>query len=150
MGRPHTPLRVAFRRPWPGTLRGFILWLFGWSFMIIGGLNYIGTTPPDITRLYLQYPFQVADPTFYGWVFVTAGLLAVLTSYCHFDRDRYGYTTLAVLSSLWATAYVAGWLFSDSPVRAVGGSVIWVLFAGILITCASIPKIPFSLGREDD
>lgn len=144
---PHTPLRVAFRRPWPGTLRGFILWLFGWAFIIMGILNYIGTDPPPITRQYLQYPFKFADPTFYGWVFVTFGLLAVVSSYCHFDRDYIGYKLLAVWSAVWGSAYVAGWLFSDSPIRAAGGSTIWYLFAAILVVCTRIPKIPFNLGR---
>lgn len=144
---PHTTLRVAFKRPWPGTLRGFILWQFGLSFMIIGGLNYIGTTPPSITRTYLQYPLRIAEPTFYGWVFILVGLAAAISSYCHFDRDRWGYKALAVWSWLWGVSYVVGWMFSDSPIRAVGGSVLWFLFTGILLVCTRIPNLPFSLGK---
>lgn len=145
---PHTPLRVAFARPWPGTLRGVILWFFGLAFIILGVLNYIGTNPPPVTRLYLQYPLQLASVTFYGWVFVAVGLASMLSAYCHFDRDRWGYKLLSVWSAVWGFGYVAGWLFSDSPIRAIGSSVIWYLFAAILVLCTRIPNLPFTVRSQ--
>ena len=142
---PHTPLNVAFRRPWPGTLRGFILWLFGIAFVTIGGINYLGTTIPEPTRTYLTFALRIAHPWIYGCLFIAVGAFAMVTAYCHFDRDRWGYSATSVLAAAWGLVYVCGWLFYDASIRAVGGAVAWFLYSAILTTCARIPKLPFEL-----
>jgi hypothetical protein len=145
----HTPLKLAFRRPWPGTLRGLILWFFGLAFTIVGALNYIGTTIPEPTRTYLSFALNLAPAPVYGCMFVAVGLLSCLSSYCHFDRDRWGYNLAATFSGVWGLVYVCGWLFYDAPARSLAGSVVWLLYAAILTTCARIPKIVFKFDRED-
>lgn len=146
----HTPLRVAFHRPWPGTVRGLILWLFGWAFIFSGGLNYIGTTIPEPTRTYLSFPLTVAAQEFYGWAFIALGVGAIVSAYCHFDRDKWGYKASAIFSGVWGGTYVCGWAFYDAPLRALGGAVVWVLYCLILLTCQRIPKITFDLLGEDE
>ncbi len=144
----HTPLRQAFRRPWPGTLRGLILWQFGWAFIILGGINYLATTIPEPNRTYLSFALDFAPARLYGWIFIVAGVLAIVSAYCHFDRDRWGYLLTSVLAGSWATVYVCGWLFYDASPRSIGAGVIWFLFATILTTCARIPKITLRFGKD--
>lgn len=143
MASHRTPLKLAFRRPWPGTVRGLILWLFGWAFIVVGGLNYIGTTIPEPTRTYLSFALSLAPQLFYGIAFVVVGALAIVTSYCHFDRDKWGFKTAALFSGVWGAGYVCGWLFYDAPARALGGSVVWLLYCAILLVCQRIPKLTF-------
>jgi hypothetical protein len=144
----HTPLKVAFRRPWPGTLRGLILWFFGWAFIIVGGLQYLGTTIPEPTRTYLAFALDHAPAWAYGVMFITVGIVAIVSSYCHFDRDRWGYLISSVLAATWGMVYVCGWAFYDASARALGGCVVWFLYAAILTTCARIPKITLGFGKE--
>lgn len=128
--------------PWPGTVRGLILWLFGWAFIFAGGLNYLGTTPPPVTREYLAFAFSILAPWVWGLVFLAVGGVAVVSSY-HGNRDRYGYGIAAIFSGLWGVGYVWGWLFYDAPARAIGGAIVWLLYSAILLTCQRIPKVTF-------
>lgn len=137
----HTPLRVAFRRPWPGTRRGLCLWLFSIAWITLGLVQYIGTTVPEITQQYLAFPFDFAPPPFWGGVFIAVGAFALWSAYCHFGRDRYGFTTLAVFCLLWGGAFVCGFFFYDAPVRALGASIIYFLFAAILMIIAGFPNV---------
>lgn len=145
---PRTPLAIALARPWPGTLRGLILWLFGIAFIVVGGLNYLGTTIPEPTRTYLAFALQHIPANVIGCGFVSVGAFAMTTAYCHVGRDHYGYLVAAVLSGGWGCVYVCGWLFYDAPARALGGAVVWILYCAILMTCAQIPKITFGFATR--
>lgn len=138
-----TPLKVAFRRPWPSTLRGLVLWLFGVAFIIMGGFNYIATDVPQPTRTYLSFALNAAPAWVYGMGFIVVGSLAALSAYCHFGRDRWGYLLTSGAATAWGGVYVCG-LFYGAPLRTLGGSVVWLLFAAILTTCARIPHVVFS------
>lgn len=148
----HTPLRVAFARPWPGTRRGFCLWLFAIGFILLGGVNYIGTDIPPTTQAALAFAFTIAPPTAWGIVMVTCGVLAMWSSYCHFGRDRYGFTLLATLSGGWGMGYICGVLFYDAPLRGLGGAVVWFIYSTILATIAGFPNValrqPPMFGRD--
>lgn len=140
----HTPLRVAFAKPYPGTRRGLILWLFSIGYILIGGVQFIGTEVPEITRQYLAFPFDFADPMYWGWLFVVVGVFGLWASYCHFGRDRYGYTVLSVYALMWGGAFVCGYLFYDASVRALGASVLWFVFSGVLSLIAGFPNVSLS------
>lgn len=150
---PHTALRVAFSRPWPGTRRGLCLWLFSLAFICIGGINYVFTEPPEITREALTFATEIAPLQFWGCIMISAGAIAFFSSYCHFGRDRYGYTLLATFCGGWALVYWCGWVFFDASLRAVSGSLIWVLFSAILTLLAGFPNVQLRtppLIRGDD
>lgn len=138
---PHTPLRQAFRRPWPGTRRGLCLWLFSLSFIFLGFINYMITTPPPITQDALSFAFNMAPPLVWGIFMSSSGALAMAFSYCHFGRDRYGYSLLATFCAGWGLVYWCGFLFYDASLRAVAGSVTWFLFSGILTLLAGFPNV---------
>ncbi|WP_134739990.1 hypothetical protein [Nocardioides sp. 503] len=137
--------RARHRRPWPPTVRGLVLWLFGWAFIIVGGLNYLGTTLPALTRGYLEFALTLTRGAAwpYGLIFVVVGTFAIVAGYLSDNLDQWGYRAAAIWSGLWATGYVCGWLFYDAPLRAVGSAVAWVLYSAILLTCLRIPKVAF-------
>lgn len=136
-----TPLSLAFRRPWPGTRRGLCLWLFSISFMFLGLVNYVLTEPPPLTREALSFAFDLAPVWFWGLNMFAAGLLAFIFSYCHFGRDRYGFTALSTFCAGWGLVYWCGYWFYDASLRAVSGSVTWFLFSGILALVAGFPNV---------
>ncbi len=137
-----TPPRVAFRRPWPGTHRGLVLWFFSLAYIALGTINYVLTPLPLPTREALAFVLFIAPAPFWGAVMVTAGLISAFCSYCHHDRDTYGYLLLAAFSGCWAGGYVAGWLVFDAPLRSLGGSAIWALFGAVLVAVAGMPNAP--------
>lgn len=136
-----TPPRVAFRRPWPGTRRGLCLWLFSLAFLVLGGVNYIATDLPPRSEEALSFALEIAPAHTWGWTMVVAGLLAGWSSYCHFGRDRYGFVLLATFCGGWGLGYLCGFLFYDAGMRAVGGSVIWLVFSGLLVVIAGFPNV---------
>lgn len=142
----HTPLRVAFARPWPGTRRGLCLWLFSLSFVLIGMANYVLTYPPKPSRDSLVFAFSIAQPSVWGSIMSILGFLCVWLSYCHFGRDRYGFTILSTFCGVWGFTYLSGFLFYDAGPRALSGSVVWFLYSGILVLIAGFPNV--QLGKK--
>lgn len=138
----HTPLRIAFRRPWPGTRRGRCLWLFSLAFLVIGAINYITTDLPEPSKKSLGFALDIFPAEAWGWVMVVVGLLSLWSSYCHFGRDRYGFVLLSTFCGTWALGYLCGWLFYDAGLRAIAASVIWFLFSGALSLIAGFPNVP--------
>jgi hypothetical protein len=138
----HTPLRIAFRRPWPATRRGRCLWLFSLVFLVIGAINYITTDLPEPSRRALAFALDIAPASVWGWFMVAVGVLSLWSSYCHFGRDRYGFVLLSTFCGTWALGYICGFLFYDAGLRAVAASAIWLLFSGALSLIAGFPNVP--------
>ena len=139
-----TPLNIAFARPWPGTLRGLVLWLFSLAFVALGGINYILTPLPARTEKALSFALSIAPSPAWGALMVTAGLLSALSAYCHFGRDRYGYLILSTFCGAWGAGYIAGFVLFGADLRSLSGSVIWLLFAGVLTAVAGFPNVPLA------
>lgn len=139
---PSTPVRVAFKRPWPGTRRGFCLWLLSIAIIVLGAVNYVFTDPSPEGLKSLSFALQISQGSvaFWGWTMIGIGLAAGFCSYCHFGRDRYGYIIVCVFTSAWGLGYVTG-LFYGAGLRALGGAVIWLLFSGIFIVVAGFPNV---------
>ncbi len=136
-----TPFSLAFARPWPGTRRGLCLWLFSLSFITIGALNYIFAEQTEVSREALAFAFEIAPPTFWGVAMLSVGIIAMISSYCHFGRDRYGFVLLSVFCAAWGLVYLCGFLFYHASLRAVSGSITWILFSSILILISGFPNV---------
>lgn len=133
-----TPLRIAFRRPWPSTRRGFKLWLFA---VVIGMRGLLYATDPNTQSAAAQYPFGITTEVWGWFVFgVCAG--AAVTSYCHFGRDRIGYKAMAALVAWWAFMYGYGYLFNEATKSALQGVLSMVVIGVVMIHCAGDPELP--------
>ena len=153
--RRHTPTRVAFRRPWPGTRRGLALWLFAIAFIALGGVNYICTDLPPTSRQALSFALDISGGStiFWGVVMVVVGAVAAFSSYCHFGRDRYGFVLLSTFCVGWGLVYVCGFLFYGAGLRAFGGASVWLLMGSALACIAGFPNIALNappLVRDGD
>lgn len=143
----HTPARVAFRRPWPTTRRGLVLFLFALATAWLGGVNYLATNLPPASQESLAFALSITDADTWGWIMIGVGFFSAWSAYCHLGRDRIGFFLLALFTGAWGIGYLCGWLFYDAGLRALGGSVIWLLFSAILTAESGHPSTP--LARPD-
>src|SRR5690349_13646537 len=118
----HTPLRIAFRKPWPATRRGLKLWFIS---IVLGmkGLAYLTGDTSAATESALRLiteawhvPLEVC-----GAIIVALCGFAAFCSYCHFGRDRWGYMALVGFTLGWAGCFFVSPLFLDGPTAAVQG-----------------------------
>lgn len=139
----HTPLHVAFARPWPSTRRGLKLWFFA---VIIGckGFAYTqtppGTSSDSALRLLTErvgLPLHIC-----GVIILALCALAWWTSYCIHGRDQIGYVVLIAFSGLWSGIYAVSRLLLDAPYAATQGALSWLLIGGLLILVARDPEVP--------
>lgn len=145
-----TPPRVAFRRPWPGTRRGLVLWLLCLVVIILGGVNYIGTELPQRGQDALAPMLDLMPSSAWGWMFIVVGTISGFLAYCHFDRDHVGYALMTGLTGFWGSAYLIGfavdWVRDDeADWRIVGSAAIWLIFAALLIVCRGFAKTPLAI-----
>ncbi len=136
-----TPMRVAFRRPWPGTRRGQKLWLLA-IIISFKGLGYLRGSTSESTesalRLLterLQVPLQAC-----GAVILALCAVAIFCSYCHYGRDRYGYMLLVGFSATWAACFAVSPLLLDGPAYAWQGALSWLLIGLFLLFSAADPE----------
>lgn len=137
----HTPLGIAFRRPWPGTRRGLKLWLLS---VIIGmkGAGYLfsGSTPSNESALRLITERADIGLHVCGAIILGPCIFSLFCSYCHYGRDRYGYMALTGFAFAWAAAYAVSPLLLDGPSYAWQGTLSWSLFGVFLLIAASDPE----------
>lgn len=136
-----TPPRIAFRRPWPGSVRGLVLWLFSLGLLALGGINYIATPLPLATDQALVV-LRFSPAWVWGVVMVGVACTTGFCSYCHYGRDRWGFIIYTTFCVGWGCMFIAGFLFFDAPLRAVGSSVIWLLFGGGMAAVSALPNTP--------
>lgn len=137
----------AFQRPWPTTRRGLCLWLFSLSFIFLGMVNYVITTPPPTSVDALAFVTDIAPIQVWGSIMALAGLIAMGLSYYHYGRDKYGFILLATFCGAWGLVYWCGFFFYGAGLRAVSSSIIWLLFSGILQMIAGFPNVPLKADK---
>ncbi len=137
----HTPLSLAFRRPWPGTRRGLKLWLLA-IIISFKGFGYLRGSTSSSTESALRLlterlhiPLQAC-----GAVIVILCLVAAFCSYCHYGRDRYGYMILVGFSMAWAACFAVSPLLLDGPAFAWQGALSYLLIALFLLFSAADPE----------
>ena len=137
----HTPLRVAFAKPWPATRRGFKLWVISVA-IGIKGIGYLlgGISRSTDSALRVFTDVLGVDLRVCGAVIVALCLASAFTAYCHHGRDRYGYAALTGFCCVWSAAFFVGAFLLDGPASAVQGGVSYLVFAGFLLTCAGDPE----------
>ncbi len=128
----HTPLRIAFQRPWPGTVRGRILWFFAGIIGIKGTGYLLGSESATVDRsmrLFTMWlPLEV-----WGAVVVAVCGFAMFCAYCHHGRDKWGYDAMTGLCAGWAAIYAVSPFFLGGPFYALQGTLSYFAIAGALI-----------------
>lgn len=122
---------VPIRRFWglrPWKRHGLILMVSGTMYLIIG-VQYIITQETPGRRVALAAVLQVAPIQFWGGVFATCGVLAMISSRWPPVTETWGYIVLSGISAAWSTAYLAGIFWFDSPEQNTTQVMLWGGFA---------------------
>lgn len=138
MSRTCTPLRTAFRRPWPTTRRGLKLWFFS-SIIGLKGVGYINGKSSGQNEAALELATRCAPIEMWGALIIALCVFAAVCAYCHHGRDRYGYATLVGFSFAWGAVYAVTPLFLDGPTWAFQGTLTWLLIGVLLLFSAGDP-----------
>lgn len=111
-------------RPWKR--HGKILTGAGIVYAMVG-IAYI-VRPNEGRNSSLRVLLNVAPMSFWGGVFVFAGVLAIISSRWPRFSETWGYVVLTSLSAGWGSAYLMGILFLGLPWTNINGFFVWGLF----------------------
>lgn len=119
-------------RPWwglrPWKRHGLVLLVAGLVYIAVGwSYIWIGETPARLETLAVLLYWLPIE--FWGWVWIFAGILAIVSSRWPPKSKTWGYMVLTGLAAGWAAAYVTGILFANSP---AGTNMIAALAWGLL------------------
>lgn len=121
----HTP------HPWRGIRawkRHSLVLLVAGAVYICVGFSYIFGDSARSTLKSLYYPVHWGGLPVYGFVFVLAGCLSIISSRWPPVSEKWGYAVMTGLSSGWAGMYLVGILFKHPPTAAsLRGLVSWGL-----------------------
>lgn len=116
--------------PWRG-IRSFqrhslVLMVAGLVYILIG-VSYLASDPTPSRIAALHYAVKYVDYNHWGFVFIFAGCLAILSSRWPPISETWGYQALTGLSAGWACFYLAGVVFHDAPMQGLSGFLSWGL-----------------------
>jgi len=112
-------------RPWKR--HSTILMVAGIMYSIIGWAYGFGPRNPA-RDAGLTVLLQIAPLHFWGGVFVTCGVLVMISSRWPPLSEAWGYMLLAGISAAWCATYLLGYLFYQVSAN-VSGVVLWGLLA---------------------
>lgn len=115
----------GIRREWKR--HDTILCVGGLLYMLVG-LYYSTTSKAQPRALSLEILLRVAPMSFWGSVFIFAGVLAIISSRWPPFAETWGYVVMTSLSAGWAAAYLMGMLFADAPYTNAISTIVWGTF----------------------
>lgn len=113
-------------RPW--TRHAFILIIAGFCYVAIG-FAYILVPISEERQKALEVVLQYMPLSYWGFVFILAGLLTVLSSRWPPISKAWGYVTLTGVSAGWGASYFVGVLFGNAPTFNISIGLVWMLVA---------------------
>ena len=140
-----TPLRIAFARPWPGTIRGRILALCA-LILSAKGFGY-ATNPTAQSEGSMRFLALFAPPVVWSVLIVATCAFAWFCSYCHHGRDRWGYDALTAMSGGLAASFALTVVRSGDSV-AVQGALAWLAIAVLLVSLRRLRDVRDEIGRS--
>lgn len=101
-----------------------ILSVAGCMYVLIG-VSYTLLEPTPSRTVPLQILIRFAPLHFWGWVFVAAGVLSIISSRWPPSAETWGYVVLTGISTGWGSAYLMGVLFAGTPWINFNGFLVW-------------------------
>lgn len=124
-------------RPWKR--HSTILMVVGFLFVLIG-LGYAFAPRTEGRLSSLKVILQVAPMEFWGFLFIVVGIMAMLSAKWPPFAESWGYMVLTGMSSGWATTYLLGWAFFDSPATNLGQTLVWGILAFMWWAISGLPN----------
>jgi hypothetical protein len=118
------------RHPWKG-IRPFkrhslVLLVAGGVYVLIG-ISYISTGATPARRASLVVAERWMSFEAWGFVWILAGVLAIVSSRWPPVSKTWGYMVLTGLSAAWAGFFLMGMIFADAPDSNATGTFAWGL-----------------------
>lgn len=132
------PRRVTRRLGRALGRRGAILLSYGTVWSLYG---YAQVASPASDQRGLTVATQWLPLTVWGWIWVTAGLLAIVAAFMKQGADWFGFVGLALIVLPWVTSYLATWLLGDFP-RGWVAAAVWAVIAIPVIVVAGWREPP--------
>ena len=132
------PRRVARRLGRALGRRGAILLCYGIVWAIIG-YGQITSPAPDLRGLRLLLQTMPLDV--WGWIWVTSGLIAIVSAWLPQERDWPGFLALPLMVLPWTVSYLLAWIIGDYP-RGWLASVVWGAIAAPVLVVAGWREPP--------
>lgn len=118
-----------FRRWWglrPWKRHSIILMVSGFLYALVG-VQYMIARPNRGREIALEVLLRIAPLQVWGLGFVLAGVLAMVSSRWPPFSEVWGYMVLTSISAGWATTYLLGIVFFNSPATNITQVVLWGL-----------------------
>jgi hypothetical protein len=113
-------------RPW--TRHSLVLLIAGAVYIVIG-LVYIQTPNGSSTWTALSVARAWLTLDHWGWVWITVGILAMISSKWPPVAEKWGYMALTALAAAWGAFYVLGVIFGPSTWGTAAVGMVWWLVA---------------------
>lgn len=126
-----------------------ILAVAGVIYVMIG-VSYILAEPTENRFVALQVVLSVASLEFWGWTFVTAGALSIISSKWPPFAETWGYMVLTGMPAGWSSAYLLGIVVADSPASNISGFFSWGLIAFLWWVISGLPNPERPAAKDDD
>jgi hypothetical protein len=110
--------------------RGAFLIAFGTVWGLIG-YGQISAPPPDQRGLHLlldRVPLNV-----WGWLWITAGVVAIVSAWLPQGSDRFGFLALSLIVLPWVISYLVAWWQGGFPRGWIAGALYGGLAIGIMV-----------------
>lgn len=105
---------------------GLILIVGGFIYALVG-VSQILAKPREAKGSSLEILLRIAPLSFWGGVFIFAGILSIVSSRWPPHVETWGYMVLAGLSLGWGSTYLMGILFAGAPWTNINGFLVWGL-----------------------
>lgn len=110
--------------------RGTILTCYGLVWMLYG-FGQLVTPQPD--QRGLQLVLSIRPLEFWGWCWIAAGLVALVTAWAPPGRDAAAFYVLPLPVMAWTASHLAAWITGDSPRGWVAAAVWAVITVPVLV-----------------
>lgn len=124
------PRRVARRLARALGRRGAFLLAIGMVWGLIG-YGQVSSPPPDQRGLRLlldRVPLEV-----WGWLWITAGLIAMVSAFLPQGSDRFGFLSLSLMVTPWIISYLVAWWQGTFPRGWIAAALYGGLAIGIMV-----------------
>jgi hypothetical protein len=112
----------------PVERHSIVLGVAGFVYIAIG-YTYFTVGPSPARAEALKYALNVIDYDMWGIVWMTCGVLSIISARWPPISETWGYLVLTGQSAAWALFYLVGIVFADAPVAGMSSVCAWGLVA---------------------
>lgn len=110
----------------PFERHSLVLVVAGTVYFLNGLVQFLAEPSPS-REAALYYADRTMDYHYWGLVFMTAGILAIVSARWPPVSETWGYTVMTGLATAWSSFFIAGVLFHGTDPVNLGAGLIWGL-----------------------